>query len=189
MAKSEGKAEAHEQEHDLYAAIGEFAVVFEQVFSAMEICVKFTLRKDGLKTDSLAQALLAGLTADPLLQRFRAIVTELRKNDPEDMRILKNISKRAEDLIEERNDVIHRTWFIGWGYPRDFSKAKSLKFKRTKHGVELEPREDTAERFESLSRQAKELSDIVMIVGLSLATDSPFSKLLKIEQDGTVRST
>jgi hypothetical protein len=67
--------------------------------------------------------------------------------------------------------------------------AKGWKFKLTKRGVESTRREATVEEFRNLSEQAAELSDIVMIVGFCLVTGSPFSKLLKMEEDGTARST
>jgi hypothetical protein len=189
MAKNESKDKVYEQEHDLHAAIGKFVVSFEHVCRAMQECVVGALVKDGLETESLARAPLVGLTARPLFKSFKAVVTELRKDDPEDMRILENVLKRIERLIETRNDVIHQTWLIGWGNPKESSVAKGWKFKLTKRGVESIRREATVEEFKNLSEQAAELSDIVMIVGFCLVTGSPFSKLLKMEEDGTARST
>jgi hypothetical protein len=188
MPKSEREAQEHGQEHDLYAAIGGFVVKFEHVCRAMEECIVGVLGKEGL-AEGLARAPLVGLTARPLFKSFKAVVTELRKDDPKDMRILENVSKRVGDLIEKRNDVIHRTWLIGWGHPEDFSKAKGERFKLTRRGVESQRREVTVEHFQSLSWEAEELSDIVMIMLFCLASGSPFSKLLKMEEDGTVRST
>jgi hypothetical protein len=186
MAKNESKA--HEQERDLYAAVGKFVVSFEHVCRAMQECVVSVLSKDGLKTESLARAPLVGLTARPLFKSFKAVVTEFRKDDPEDMRILENVFKRIERLIETRNDVIHQTWLIGWGEPKEPSKAKGWKFRLTKHGVESIRREATVEEFNCLSEQAAELSDIVMIVGSCLVVGFSFSKWLFVDKDGTVRT-
>jgi hypothetical protein len=83
MAKNKSKTKVYEQEHDLYAAIGKFVVSFEHVCRAMQECVVGALVKDGLETESLARAPLVGLTARPLFKSFKAVVTELRKDDPE----------------------------------------------------------------------------------------------------------
>jgi hypothetical protein len=186
MPKTEREAQACAQEHDLYAAIGRFVVEFEHVCRAMEECIVGVPGKDGLETEGLARAPLVGLPAGRLFKSFKAVVTELHKNDPEDMRILENVSKRIGDLIEKRNDVIHRTWFIGWDHSKDSSKAEGEKFKRTKRGAESQRLEVTVDQFESLSWEAEELSDIVTLVGGCMVEGFPFSMWLMVGQDGTV---
>jgi hypothetical protein len=186
MSKNERKA--YEQEHDLYAAIGKFVVTFEHVCTAMQQSIVGIQVKDGLTTESLAWAPLLGLNARPLFRSFGAIVKELRKGDPDDVRILENICKRIDRLIEKRNDVIHQSWFIGWPDPKGSFNAKGLGFKLTKRGVEFVRREATLEEFRNLSEQAAELSDIVMVVGGCLRVGFPLSKWLRVDEDGTVRT-
>jgi hypothetical protein len=187
--KDEREAKRREQSEALYAAIGRFAVKFEHLCFRMSTCIIFVLHDDGLRTQHLANALLADLTAYPLLQSFRAMVAELRKNDSNDMRILNNVSNRIEELIEERNDVLHRTWFVGAASDRqqDFSKAPSWKFRKTRTGPKFKPREGSVDEFNTLSSEAAELTNIILRITDCLHLGKPFSSNLKVDTDGIVR--
>ncbi|MBM3157932.1 MAG: hypothetical protein FJ004_11705 [Chloroflexi bacterium] len=189
MNKNEREAKRREQSEALYAAVGRFVVKFEQLCDQMTMCIISVLGLNGLRTQGLAWAILADFTADPLLQSFRAVIAELRKNNSNDMRILKNISKRIEKLIEERNDVLHRTWFIGAASEQqeDFSKVDSWKFKKTKTGAEYKPREGSVDKFNALSNEAEELANIIFQIIACMGFNTSFSRALKVEEDGTVR--
>jgi len=189
MNKSEREAKRQAQSEALYAAIGRFAVKFEWVCEQMTECIIFALHSDGLRTQNLAWALLADLNANALLQSFRAVVGEVRKDHASDMRILDNVSKRVEGLIKQRNDVIHRTWFIGAASEQqgDFSEVDSWKFKKTGTGAKYKPRKGSVDEFNTLSNEADELANIIIRISGCLGFDEPFSKVLKVEGDGTVR--
>ncbi len=189
MDRKEREEKYKVQTKGWYAALGQFVVQFEDVCSNMETCIIFALHSDGLRNQNLAQALLADLTAAPLLQSFRAIVAELRKNDIEDLRILDNASKRVEKLIEQRNEVVHRTWFVGWAAveQEDFSTVSSWKFKKTKRGPEFKPKSYTASDLDDLSKNAGELAKIILRMNGCLSLGTSFSKTFKVDKDGTVR--
>jgi len=189
MNQSEREKKLWEQQSEAwYAAIGRFVVKFEYLCHQMSTCIVFVLHSDGLRTQNLAQALLADVTAHPLLQSFRAVVAEVRKNEADDMRILDNVSKRVETLIKQRNDVIHRTWWVGGAASKDEDlKIHSIKFKKTKGGPEFSPRVGTVSDFNNLSSEADELSKIIFIMDGCLGLNEPFSKLFKVDGDGTVR--
>jgi hypothetical protein len=189
MNQSEREAKRREQSEAPYAAIGRFVVKFEWVCQQMTGCIIFSLGSDGLRTQNLAWALLADLNAKPLFQSFRAVVAELRKNDASDMLILDNVSKRVDRLIEQRNDVIHRTWFIGAASEQDedFSKVDSWKFKKTGTGAKYKPRKGSVDEFNTLSNEADELAEIIFRISACLGINKPFSKSFQVEEDGTVR--
>ena len=189
MNKSEREAKRQEQSEALYASIGRFVVKFEWVCEQMTSCIIFSLGSDGLRTQNLAWALLAELNANALLQSFRAVVAELRKTDAGDMLILDNVSKRVEGLIKQRNDVIHRTWFIGAASEQDedFSKVDSWKFKKTGRGAKYKPRKGSVDEFNTLSNEADELANIIFRISGCLGFNHPFSKSFKVEEDGTVK--
>jgi len=189
MDKKEKEEKYKAQTKDWYAALGQFVVQFEHVCSDMETCIIFALHGDALRNQNLAQALLADLTAAPLLQSFRAIVAELRKNDKEDLRILDNVSKRVEKLIEDRNDVVHRTWFVGWAAveQEDFSTVGSWKFKKTKRGPEFKPKSYTSSDLDDLSKNADELAKTIFRMNGCLGFGTSFSMNFKVDKDGTVR--
>src|SRR5258705_1588108 len=96
----------------LYAAIGRFAVKFEHVCHAMSSVLTAILEQNGLRNYKLAIAVLAGVSAESLRKNLEAVLTEVISADPFEQAIVTNILKRIGRLIERRNNVIHRTWFI-----------------------------------------------------------------------------
>src|SRR5688572_14581111 len=119
MNEAERREKYEAQTQALYAAIGRFAVKFEHVCHAMHWCITTLLRAHGLNHQGLENALLSGLTAEPTLTIFRSAINEARREtmSDADKKILKNICSRIKDLIETRNDIVHRTWFVGWASP------------------------------------------------------------------------
>jgi hypothetical protein len=136
----------------------------------------------------LAQAVTAGLTADPMTRIFGAVIAEGRKTDFEelDRKIMADILKRIRALTEVRNDVIHRTWFVGWASPEDtsFDKAGSWKFKNSQKGAEFAPREHEAVDFDKLSATADELTELINRVGGCMILNQPISKIFVFDKVG-----
>ena len=189
MDESEKTAKFREQTEALYAALGRFAVNFEHVCHNMVTVVSLILHQDGLRSQSLANCLLADLTADALRRVFGAVVAEVRKDDNDEIRALDNVLSRTQRLTQQRNDVIHRMWFIGWASPdqEDFAKASSWKFKNTKRGAEFQPREYSVAEFDELSEHADEIAAIIERMGGCIGTNKSFVRNFHIEKDGTVR--
>jgi hypothetical protein len=187
----ERRAKWSMQTEELYAAIGRFAVKFEHVVHAMERCVSTLLTVHGLRNAALANAVLSGLTADPLLAIFRASLVEVRgaTSGTEDDRILKALFARIRKLIESRNDVIHRMWFVGWAADtdEDFSAVTGIKFKNTGKGVEFRTLDFTKQDFDALSAEADEIARMVWgLIGL-VVSEVPLARGLLIDVDGIVR--
>lgn len=190
MDEAQRKALHQAQTDGLYAAIGRFAVKFEQLVHAMQTGILILLQSDGLRSQALGNAVLAGLTADPIKRMFRSVVAEILKGSPDspDQKILNSIMKRVQALIEERNDVIHRVWFIGWASAdqTDFSSASSFKHKNTKDGPRFSPREATAQDFDLLSSRAEELMHLVNRVTGSLITGGKLERNFDVDAEGLV---
>jgi hypothetical protein len=177
------------QTEELYAAIGRFAVKFEHVCHVMSSTIVLALQSDGLRTQSLANAVSAGLTADPLRKIFGAILAEARDDDENDKKIITNVLTRVQRLTERRNDVIHRTWFVGWASleDQDFAGASGFKFVNTNKGVEFRDISYTVSVFDDLSAEADELSDIIQRMSGCLMLGKRYYDNFKIDPDGTVR--
>jgi len=179
------------QTEELYAAIGRFAVKFEHVVHRMHACVASLLIASGLKNDALANAVLAGLTADPMLTIFRAVVFEYRGDslDAPDRKILDNVVTRVRKLIESRNDVIHRTWFVGWAaeFDTDFGEVMGWKFKNSGKGVEFRPLHFTRADFDTLSVRADELSAAVGRIDGCLLMGTTFAKNFVVDEQGNAQ--
>jgi hypothetical protein len=138
------------------------------------------------QTQQLAFAKLE-IVAGQLLPKFNKAVVKLYGDNPEEMRIFSNISERIASLIDKRNDVIHRTWFVEAGSEgEEFSKAPSWKFKKTKNGPEFKPKVWKVGDFDEPLKEAKELADIVFRLDACLVIGRPLSKNFRIE-DGIVR--
>ena len=190
MDEEERQEKHQRQTNELYCAIGKFAVKFEQVCHNMQNGIVVILLRNGLKNERLGDALLSGVTADPLRKAFGALIKEALKDhaDATDAMIVDYILKRVQELTETRNDVIHRTWFIGWASPSDtdFSLASGSKIKHGKKGVDFSLREYKVEDFDKFSAQADEISGLVNRLYVAVATGISLSKNFAIDSNGRV---
>ena len=175
-----------------YAAIGRCAVSFEHVCHAMVSTVLSLLHSQGLRNQRVANALLAGLTANPLRMIFHSVIAEVRgeKLQGDELRIVDNITKRIRDLAESRNDLIHRTWFVGWVAEDDneFATVTGAKVRKNKEGVRFEAKEFSIDDFDRFSTEANELTQIINRLNGCYGFDFDVSKNFLIEGDGTVRT-
>lgn len=193
MQDEERKAKIDSQTQALYAALGRFSVAFEHVIFMLQFAVTHALQRDGLRTQALAQALLAGQTADPTRRIFTAVIAAVLHDAPDSERaILSNIDKRLQEMIEVRNDIIHRTWFIGWASKddTDFSTTSSWKIKNTKTGPKFVPRSGSVEDFDRLSSRADELAELAELVKRlqgCLALGKKLSECFDVAANGDVR--
>ena len=162
MAIHIDEAEQHPQVRALYEAIGRFVVEFEQAGHAMQVCITLILWKAGLHDQRLSQIVLAGLTAEPLRSLFESVVGQQIKLTELERKMMKNATTRFQDLISERNDVIHATWFIGWGDgpTDDFSTASGRKLHKNKEGAAPKSFSHKVEDFATLSAEARALQEI-----------------------------
>jgi len=158
------RQDKYEQEtKDLYAAVGKFAVHFEHMCQALRVGITFMLTKHGLTNQQVTAILLADLTAIPLQNIFSALIAESVKLTDESRRIVNNIMKRCHKLTEERNDVIHNAWFIGWASPQDtnFSNTSAMKPHRNKKGGDYKVFKRTTEDFLQLVTVVDELTVLI----------------------------
>lgn len=101
------------QTHEIYAAIGRFVVQFEHVCLAMQSVIIWVLDRYGLHDQDFSNALLCGLTARPLYQTLASVLAKIQPTENIGKQIVDNIVKRLQKLVEQRNDIIHRAWFVG----------------------------------------------------------------------------
>ena len=143
------------KEDEIYRAIGQFAVKFEHVVLSLLTGIRFLLHRGGLVSPNLANVMLAGLTAEQLKSILQAMIPEFVVLDQRDERIVKEIFKKVVNIIEKRNDIIHRSWLVGWPGVKqtEFSKVHGSKFKRGKKGIEFKPVSYTVMDFDSLSAE------------------------------------
>jgi hypothetical protein len=133
------KERLENQTSQLYQSYGKFAVEFEQMCMNIRTCITFAMHIRGLKDQELIRILLVDHTASPLISKLRSIIAILYKDEPDSIKHIDPLFKFCININERRNEIIHGSWFIGWGSTEqeDFHVATGLKDKITKKGVEL----------------------------------------------------
>ncbi len=175
----------------LYRAIGEFLVKFESVCDAIQRCIMGLLQQGGLRDQRVSQILLAGMTAEPLRTLYASLVAQTQTLTEDDRIISSNAVSRFQKLIEERNDIVHSTWFIGYGNEDtvDFSQAHGLKFHKNKNGLAIKSFGRKAEDFQVLSEEAQSLFDIFIRLYGCMLIGLPLEKNFHVSADGRVSVT
>ncbi len=189
--ENERKAEFDQQTAELYEAVGKFAVRFEHMCQALRSGITFMLQRHGLANQNVATLLLADLTAFPLQNIFSSVLAETVELTDDGRRIINNIMKRCQKLTEERNDVIHNAWYIGWASPQqtDFHETTAMKPHRDKKGGEFKVFKRTAEDFLKLVDLADELTALVNRAWGCVATNSRIENNFEIDPEGNARLT
>lgn len=147
---------------EIYRSIGAFVVKFEHVCHAVHVAIVFLLSCAGLQNQRVSQILLSGITAEPLRTLFESLVGEIQQLNDNERKIVKNALNRFQTLTQQRNDIIHSTWFVGWGNEAsaDFSAVSGVKFHKDQHGAAPKSFKSTAEDFDKLSQEAEVLASI-----------------------------
>lgn len=179
------------QVNEIYQAIGEFAVKFEEVCFSIQNCIIFLLEKEGLKKQSISQILTSGLTAGPLIDLFVSLTNESEKPMSELQKIIiNNSAKRFIQLFEDRNKIIHNNWFIGYGNTQttDYSEAHGLKYCKNKEGSNPKSVKFTAEDFKQLSEKCEDLINIFFWINISFFCypDDNHMGVFQISPEGVV---
>lgn len=97
---------------EVHEMIGRFCVDFEQLCRSMEGCIRNIFYREGLTNDSIQEIILSGYTADPLRALLQSLVGETIVKNKKDLEICSKIFNAIQNLISERNDVLHGKWFL-----------------------------------------------------------------------------
>lgn len=146
------------------------------------------LSNEGLKNPKISQILLAGLTADPLKSLYQSLVSETRSLTPTEQKIMNSVFKRFQDLVEERNNVIHSTTFVGFGiHPEgDYSLAIRTKFRKVKSGAAFKMNSVSAREMDSWSKEAESLWHVLTRLNGCLAEGLSIEGNFVFDSNGVV---
>ena len=142
------------QTNENYQALGEFIITFEEMIDATRRSCMFILSRGDFYGQKLANVALhhRSMTAKPLLDIMIALygtllsdenvrnAKQIASTDAEAFKgVLNQINKEASDLYETRNNLLHGTWFVGYGneHTVDFSEFLLTKFTTSKEGLRL----------------------------------------------------
>ena len=94
----------------MHAPIGRLVVKFEHLVEALRQISVDCFEHNGLAKRSLAQLVLSGLTAGPLLTAFESVVRESTNLTGSQEDVLSEIVRNVRLLIQKRNVIIHGRW-------------------------------------------------------------------------------
>ena len=166
------------QPKDLYAALGQFVVAFELLIHEIRSNLLRTVCEPGTMVN-LVQPAYADLTADPLARIYLATMSQAIEQSKmaiedklEGKKILANIHTRIRNLITERNEIVHGTWFIGF----DFDVTTGFKQTNTKDGTTYKNIERSIADFDAIISNSRELMTLVNQFHFVLKNGLPLAK-------------
>ena len=188
MHQTERQEKLDRQTAELYQAVGEFTVNFEHVTYTMQQGVISLMQLSGLKSYQVGEILLAELTAHPLKSMLQALLAELLVLSTDDRKICDNLFARTQKLIEQRNNIIHSTWFVGWAHADDteFSDALGQKLSRGKTGAKAKTFTYKAEEFRLHSAECKKVSTLLFRLNACALRGRSISKNFVTSKTGVV---
>lgn len=187
--KEEERQERWKKDTDeLYCSIGEFVVKFELVSHQIQIGITSLLGLAGIRNQKISQLMLAGLTAEPLRSLYESLIAETQTINDIERKMIKDALNRFQTLIQERNDIVHSTWFIGWGNERsiNFSEVSGMKFHKNKSGAAIKSFERKVADFVKLSEEADLLAKIFLRLNGCFAGGFKVKKNFILSDDGRV---
>lgn len=189
MKTEERKQKLDRQTNELYASLGQFTVKFEHVCFAIENCIVAILGHEGLHSQKVARILLAGITADPLRALFQSLYAEINKDQATDeVKIIKDILARFQKLTQDRNNIVHGKWFIGWASEQDtdFSKANGIKLDKNSSGFNPKNFPYTLDDFNNFIKEAEELGKIFQRLHGCIFIQTSVAKNFSMDKTGRV---
>lgn len=147
---------------EIYQVIGEFAVTFEKICFNMLLCVREILRKDGLSNEAVIDVIIAGMTAEPIRTLLQSLLAESFNPTTYEKKIISNLMTRFQELISERNSILHGSTLVGYGSSPedDYSEAPSFKFDKNKNGSSIKVKTISKTTMQPRIQEAKELEKL-----------------------------
>ena len=175
------------QTGEQFETLGRYVQAFEQMIAAVRfVLLQLTTRgagPAGVKHQGLLNIVFhhQAMTAQPLFDILRAIIGEII-ND-KDYRvsasergtiilILTQVAGDYSDVVRQRNDLIHGTWYIGWASSSqtDFSDMAVAKFKATKTGLGSASTPKNASELRSIIAECDRLGHLIRSLESAMAT-------------------
>ncbi len=165
---------------EVFCELGRFVVKFEHVVFAMANTITFILQKNGLKSQQLAHIMLAELTADPIKGMLQAILGQSVQLEDAEKKIVKEIFKRVQALIERRNLIVHSFTVVGAGQAASDSIADSFKLSRGSAGSSTKEHQGSAAKFRELCDECTAVEQLVHGILLAMMSGQKFSDLFAL---------
>ena len=171
----------------ILASYGRFCITFELAVFRLRSLIERTLKAGGLANQGVAQVLLANQTAEPLRALLHPLLEQVRPLTKREVVTLSHISNRFQRLTEQRNIVVHSTWFLmAIGQDDvDYEKLDGFKYIRKKGSSSLDVLQTDVKRLNELTQEAETLADSFLAIGHALDFGDPIDS--KFKRDATDR--
>jgi len=158
--------ERERQTERLYAKVGKIAVHGEHLNYAMFQCTSWVLQMKGLQ-QKYATAVLASQNLENMRRTWESLMKDYFADDTDAVGMIDHLSTRIDNVIQRRNDTVHRRWLIGWGNEEteSYEVASGINARRDigkkgRGGVKYTSK-DTKD-FEEIIKEIENLTSLVM---------------------------
>lgn len=174
-----------------YEWIGRYLVGFSEVVATLRAEVVGFARPQASRRRYL-NAVLAGLTAQPLADAFFEGVRSAGGQSEADRRITTALRREVLASIEQRNAFAHGDWQVGWTLVRADSMPERLdptliRFKLMRAGGAARTETLSVTELQLLAQHLDGLEQAVRFVGLRARNDEPLHGEPIVLVDGRVR--
>ena len=185
MVGSNNKSQQEAMDRIL-ASYGRFCITFELAVFRLRSVIEKTLTAGGLTNQGISQVILANQTAEPLRALLHPLLEQVRSLTKQEVRTLNQVSNRFQRLTEERNVVVHSTWFLmAIGQDGvDYEKLDGFKYIRKKGSSSLDVIETDVQRLDALTQEADTLADSFLAIGHALGFGDPIDSRFKEDATG-----
>jgi hypothetical protein len=167
---------------EVFCELGRFFVKFEHVIRWMGTAVTFILQRNGLRNQQLAHILLAEQTAYPIKSMLQAMVVEVAQLNAEEVTIINSIFKRVQDLIDQRNMLVHSFTVVGQADGKADFAADGYKLSRGRSGAGVKAFSMTATELRNLSTECIEVERLIDHIQITLLTEKKFTETFVVSK-------
>lgn len=171
---------------EVHECIGRFCVDFEQVCRSMETCIRTILHGYGLTSEPIQEILLSGYTAEPLRVLLQSLVGQTLAKGTEEKKICSKVFGRLQELINERNDLIHsKGYFVGLKNEEKQQKILALgeKLHANKQGVATKSFNLEKPKLKALIQQCREASIMVSLLTRCVMGVRSLGECFQVQKD------
>jgi hypothetical protein len=188
MTNESASFESHDSVREIYSLLGEFFVEFQFLCFSIRSGISMIVDVEGQTHSGIASLLTTGMTASPLLSAFRSIAQEMHSLNDFESLVLSKTYKRANQLIERRNELMHATWLT---IKRDgvdiFGPTIRASYsKHTKSGVTFSSIISEPDEFRILIKECIEVQGLVFQIATSLMNELDFGACFTENSDGII---
>ncbi|GAA3971490.1 hypothetical protein GCM10022246_24950 [Pedobacter ginsengiterrae] len=161
------KENTAENNHNIFEGLGQLVIEFERLILTLKVSIYTLLILDGLKEVRYARVMLAELTAYPMLQKFRSLLSIRYVGRDLELKHVDRLFVLTEGLISQRNFMVHGSWFND-RTESDPITAEIFKDKTFKRGVDEESHILSTAQMQDLTEKIRQADSLFTTLNLCI---------------------